>query len=68
MPARKKPFHLYSVFVNAASSTTLVYLGSSESQARSALAKAIMNNPHALSVEIRRDLSPWLRVIIERAP
>jgi hypothetical protein len=66
MPARKQPYHLYSVFVNTSDSTTMVYFDGSEAKARSAFAKAVMNNPHANSVEIRRDLKPWLRVLIER--
>jgi hypothetical protein len=63
---RSKPHHLYSVFVNTSDSTTLVYLGSSEATARTTFARAVMHNPNAVSVEIRRDLKPWLRVLIER--
>ncbi len=67
MPARKKPYHMYTVFVDTERTSTMAYFGSSEATARSAFARAVMNNPHASSVEIRRDLKPWLRITIERS-
>lgn len=66
MPARKKPDHTYSVFASTETTTAMVYFGSSEAQARGALAKAVMNNPYASSVEIRRDFQLLVRALIER--
>jgi hypothetical protein len=66
MPVRKKPFHMYSVFVSTPVSTTLVYFGSSEAAARTAFGRTVMSNPNAYQVEIRRDSQRWIRVSIER--
>jgi hypothetical protein len=69
MPARRRAeHHWYTVWVNGETDSTKVYSGSSEIQARNAFAKAVMQQVHAVSVEIRRDFKPWLRVLIERQP
>jgi hypothetical protein len=47
MPARKRLFHMYSVFVSMPVSTTLVYFGSSEAAACTAFGRAVMSNPDA---------------------
>jgi hypothetical protein len=68
MPAKRRAEHYwYTVWVNATSSTTMVYSGANVVQARNAFAKAVMQNPAAQSVEVRRDFKPWLRVLIERS-
>lgn len=65
------PPHTYSVFVDTreAAGTILserVYFGNSEYTARMKLAGAIMDNPHAWRVDVRRDLRLLVRVTIER--
>ena len=65
-PAKRRASHMYSVWVNTETGTTMVYFGNSEAAARTAFAKAVINNPDSHSVEIRRDLRSWLRVLIER--
>lgn len=68
MPARKKPFHMYSVWVATLTplSVTMVYYGSSEAAARTAFGRAVMSNPDAYEVEIRRDSLAWIVAKIER--
>jgi hypothetical protein len=74
-PRRKKPqeqpeAHIYTVWVSARKNDVIdvqmVYAGSSEHSARLKFAAAVMDNPGAISVDIRRDMRPWLRVLIER--
>jgi hypothetical protein len=64
--------HTYSVWVSVRkgdeTDMQMAYFGSSEYTARMKLASAVMDNPHAYSVDIRRDYRPWLRVLIERPP
>jgi hypothetical protein len=64
--------HIYSVWVSVRhgdeTDMQMVYFGNSEYTARQKLAAAIIDNPAAYSVDIRRDLRPWLRVLIERPP
>jgi hypothetical protein len=68
---REQERHTYSVFVNrllddGRLQTRLLYFGDSEYTARSTLAKAIMEQPEAHSVDVRRDLRLLVRVVIER--
>jgi hypothetical protein len=66
MPARKKPYYMYCVFVSTKTNTSMVYFGSSKPKAQTELAKAVMNNPYASSVEIRCDFQLLVRALIER--
>lgn len=65
MKTKRKPIHLYSVFTHTSEASTKAYFGSSEAAALRAFAYAIVRNPQASSVELRRDLKPWLRVSVQ---
>jgi formaldehyde-activating enzyme involved in methanogenesis len=71
MPARKKAYHTYSVFVSTIvdAETTdiqMIYFGSSVRACQVAFARAIMNHPNAYAALIRRDMKTIVRVTIER--
>jgi hypothetical protein len=72
MPRKRQPGqHLYSVFVDTLAddgtiTSQLVYFGNSEYTARMKLAQAIMENPRAYTIDVRRDMRLLVRVKLER--
>ena len=65
--------HTYSVFVNfrladGSWDPKRVYFGNSEYSAKLALAEAILSNPHAFSIDVRRDFELLARVYLGPTP